>query len=389
MIIYNKTWLKNLDIQRQLQKSLDHGDISNVEYDAIKAKYPQEFYTPNLFIRAGVFILTIIIISFSLLLLFSLLQAPFNTLVLFFISAVCYFTLEFMIKHLYHFNSGVDDALLWVSAGFLTTAFILLLDLVTLSNYASYQLITAAFLFLLGTYFSLRFADLLMTAATFSCLIAFIFLGWLRIGFYSLATMPFLIMLVSGVIYYASVSARAKKAAVWYHNCLSVLQFTSLLTLYAAGNYFVVRELGSELSTGNPVINKGVPLGWFFWGWTFIVPFIYIWFGVKKKSVILLRTGLVLIAAAAFTFRNYHHVLPVESALCLAGILLLIVAYSVTKYLKTPKYGFTHEDKEDGTLLDKIQVESLVVSETFSTQTPQTERMGGGSFGGGGASGNF
>lgn len=388
MIIYNKIWLRNLDIQKQLQKSLNHDDISNAEFNAIKEKYPQEFYTPNLFIRVGMFLLTQIIVSFSFALLL-LMEADFNIGFLVFTGLICYVILEIMIRHKHHFNSGVDDALMWISAGFITAAWVLFLDRFTHYKTVNYELVTAAFLFLLGTFFSLRFADLLMTAVTFFCFIAFVFFGWLQVGFYSLATMPFLIMLFSGIIYFASVSTRAKRAAVWYLNCLAVLQFTSLLTLYAAGNYFVVRELGSELSTNKPAINGDIPLNWFFWIWTCIVPFVYIWFGIKNKSVILLRTGLVLITAAAFTFRNYHHILPVESALCLAGGLLLAAAFGITKYLKTPKYGFTHKDQEDGALLDKIQVESLIVSETFQSQPAEAGRMGGGNFGGGGASGDF
>jgi uncharacterized membrane protein YgcG len=134
-----------------------------------------------------------------------------------------------------------------------------------------------------------------------------------------------------------------------------------------------------------------VPFGFFFWAWTILIPFIYLGLGIKNKDVIILRTGLILVAAAAFTFRNYYHLMPIEGALSIVGIILLGICYMVMKYLKTPKHGFTYEDLEDGNFMDKLKVESLIVSETFSGTQPQGEntRFGGGDFGGGGASGNF
>jgi hypothetical protein len=123
------------------------------------------------------------------------------------------------------------------------------------------------------------------------------------------------------------------------------------------------------------------------------LPFVYLYFGLKKKDEILLRIGLLLIAAAVGTFRYYYHILPTDVVLTLAGTLLLGVVYTVMKYLETPKHGFTYEVLDEKHPMDSLKIESLVVAETFShiQAAPADEgtKFGGGDFGGGGSSADF
>ena len=59
------------------------------------------------------------------------------------------------------------------------------------------------------------------------------------------------------------------------------------------------------------------------------------------------RMGLILIAAIVFTVRYYYHVLPAETAMMLGGLIMIAIAYSLIKYLKEPKYGFTDEEQNN------------------------------------------
>ncbi|MGZ3946191.1 MAG: hypothetical protein ACXVJB_14700, partial [Mucilaginibacter sp.] len=65
MIAYNRTWLANLRLQAVLKDDLSKGRISDDEYKAIDAKYPVGFYTPGVFARIGLFIVTCIVVSFA------------------------------------------------------------------------------------------------------------------------------------------------------------------------------------------------------------------------------------------------------------------------------------------------------------------------------------
>ena len=221
---------------------------------------------------------------------------------------------------------------------------------------------------------------------------AVIYFSWIKTGTLGLATMPFLMMLVSAFIYWLALSNERQKQFINYRNVFSVVQAFSLVTLYAAGNYFIVDYLSAQLHGPLPA-GKELPFGAFFWLWTMLPPFVYVAFGIKRKDLLLLRTGLFLIAAGVLTFRNYYHVLPVDVALCIAGIIILSVVYGVIKYLKTPKYGFTYAEPETANDTDHLKIESLIVAQSFShaPAAPADDgvKFGGGDFGGGGSSGDF
>ncbi|WP_152620344.1 hypothetical protein [Pedobacter lusitanus] len=185
-------------------------------------------------------------------------------------------------------------------------------------------------------------------------------------------------------------SAGSKLKFVHYQHCLLFLQTGSLLTLYLAGNYYVVQQLGNELYGYTSIGPYKVPYPIFFWPWTILVPFIYTGLGIYKKNVILLRTGLVLIAIAAITFKNYYHVLPIEVTLVLIGLFTLAGSYLTIRYLKTPRNGFTSRELQQDTIAGGINMESLIIATTQLDAPKGTEtRFGGGDFGGGGSSSTF
>jgi hypothetical protein len=385
MIAYNKTWLANLRLQQEVKKEEQQGNISYAEFHAIAQKYPVGFYSPNIFVRVGLFILTCVIVSFADGLL-SLMAASGRLIVsfgwFFFLGLLSYIALEVMVSTKHHYRSGVDDALLFISGCLFTIGFVIMLS-------GTHYLPLSGLIFLLTLWLSIRFADMLAAAACCISFLAFIFFGWIRIVPGGLSTAPFVMMLVSGGIYWIASAYSNRKEFINYDNSLVIAKVVSLATLYAAGNYYVIQMLSAEMmgKTGP------VPFGIIFWAWTILVPFIYIGFGIKKKNMILLRVGLILVPAAVVTFRTYYHILPIDAALTIAGAIVLTVVYAVVKYLKTPKHGFTTAEPDEVNLLDHLKAESLIVAETFShaPAAPANDgaKFGGGDFGGGGSSGDF
>jgi hypothetical protein len=106
---------------------------------------------------------------------------------------------------------------------------------------------------------------------------------------------------------------------------------------------------------------------------------------------VLLRVGVILLAAIVFTVPYYHAVLPLEIAMTVGGLILMGIAYALIQYLQQPKNGFTYEAIADKHLLDKMNIEAIVIAETFTAVQPADNHtgFGGGSFGGGGSSGYF
>jgi uncharacterized membrane protein YgcG len=397
MIIYNKTWLDNLKIHHLAEDELNANCITTTELNAIKQKYPVGFYTPGIFIRIGLFILTFIIVGFAtglLSLMISqtrMIDSPGWPL---FLGICVYVMLEIAIRQ-NHYNTGVDNALLWLSAGLITGAFIWFISSLN-NNYTytdSHAFSISIFILLFSSFLTLRFTDMLMGAITCLSFLAAVYFGWQKIGTFGVATLPFMMMLASALIYFAARRFIDHTNTIYYTNCFIIIQLISLITLYMAGNYYIVSELSNELNNNVTVANSSIPFGWFFWGLTICLPFIYLAAGIWKKDIILIRVGLLLVAAAIATFRYYYHVLSAEAALTLGGCILLGAMYGVVKYLKTPKYGFTYADINKADLMNNLKIEALITAEiaghTPTAPTEPTSRFGGGSFGGGGSSSNY
>ncbi|MEP6712948.1 MAG: hypothetical protein ABJA37_11050, partial [Ferruginibacter sp.] len=96
-------------------------------------------------------------------------------------------------------------------------------------------------------------------------------------------------------------------------------------------------------------------------------------------------------AAMVFTIRYYHFIVPLETAMSLGGIGLIIFAWALTRYLQIPRSGFTSEELRMENSIEKMHLESLILAETFARQSIDAgdTKFGGGGFGGGGASGEF
>jgi uncharacterized membrane protein YgcG len=74
----------------------------------------------------------------------------------------------------------------------------------------------------------------------------------------------------------------------------------------------------------------------------------------------------------------------------LGGIILIAVSYALTKLLAQHKKGFTSAELSRRYLMDKMNIEALVIGETFGSTVPANDtKFDGGSFGGGGASGEY
>jgi hypothetical protein len=202
---------------------------------------------------------------------------------------------------------------------------------------------------------------------------------------------PFMAMGVSFGVYLSALKLEKIYTYRHYKSCLNMLQIVALVTLYLAGNYFVVREVSNEMFELDLKPGQDIPGGWLFWIFTILIPPLYIFAGIRKKDGILLRTGLFLIAGIVYTVRTYHSVAPIEVAMTFGGIILIAVAYGLTKLLTPSRRGFTAE-KVDDDVEDALQLESLVIAQTFSHPGgPSQDQfdLGGGSGSGGGASGGY
>ena len=387
MIAYNNEWLGNLLVRRQADKALNNNCISTEERDKVYAAYTAPFYTPNIFVRIGLFVLTWVILIFTMglfsLMLMSGRETTFGSMFLFF-GALAYGALEFMVSK-GHYRSGVDDGLLWAAGICVITGINLLAN--------TPMLVNAIIVFAIAFFLFLRFKAALMAGIALLALLAILFYAGLRLGSTAQLVLPFVLMVASTILYFLCHSQLQSGKWPYYTNGLMVASITALLGLYLAGNYYVVREASVSLLNMQLKEGERLPFGWLFWFFTVAIPLVYIVSGIQKKDALLLRVGLLLVTAIVFTVRYYYHVLPAEIAMVTGGIGFIIIAYALIKYLQQPKYGFTYLEQSDPFLMDKLQVESLVIVQSFTgpaTATPDSgTQFGGGTGSGGGASGEF
>ena len=387
MIAYNTAELDNKDVQDQTRKALAEQLITGEEDTRIRAAYPVTLYTPNLFIRIGLFLLTTVIVIASAGLLALMISSNANSVAvpLLFTGLFSIGILEYLVYRKRHFRSGVDDALLWLAAALILTAIDFFFD-----HVSDLQLWLLAFV--MSLWCTLRFADRIMALAAYSSLLGILFCTVGEWGSTGRLLLPFSIMVVAAATGLISASLYKKRPYRHYRDCLILLKVACLLSFYAAGNIFVVRELQFSFFGWRAAANTPRLLSGFFWIWTLIIPFLYLGRGIQKKDRIFLWMGLALIAAAISTIRYYHALLPLEWAMVIGGALLITVSYTLIKYLRTPRYGLTDREDPGGHPIAGLQLESILIAETFPPATPPVSdgfRFGGGSGGGGGAGGEF
>ena len=387
MIAYNTEWLNNLLIGEELQTAFKKENITTEEYSAAKKLYPVGFYTPNIYIRAGLFILTLIIIGFSYGLIFILFNESnignIFSILCFTFSVLCYVTLELIIKKKHHFKSGVDDALLWASGGLLYAAIFLVSDM----NFV----IPMIFIFIYSIYLTHRFANALMGAVILYSGLLILSLSFFTLLRYTGIFVNLFLFIISGFTYFLSKKAALKINFKFYKNAFIVIQVVALILAYKNINYYFVLFY-MQLNDGKGASNFASVLSILIWILTIALPFCYIYMGIKNKDRLIGRVGLVLIVAIVFTIRQFYSLLPIEILMLSGGVILIALAYYLSKYLQPEKYGFTSLPVSAELSNGRSQIESLIIAETFSGMpqpTTSTTNFGGGNFGGGGASGEF
>jgi hypothetical protein len=385
MIAYNRRSLDNRAIRSKAEKAADRKIITSEEYTRIREAYPSELYTPNIYIRIGLFLLTVLasLCCLGLIVLVSGVSGSNSFGVQFIVlGMMAYAALEIFIRTRKLYCAGVDDALLLVAGGMILVGINIIVDRISPYNQSLLVLLLAA-----GG--AIRYGDRLMTLLAYSALLSLLFHTAVDLGAAARAILPFGVMLVSVAFYLLSTRLFTGQRLRHYHSCLLLLRVAALLSFYLAGNYYVIRQLNELIMT----TDGPVSLGWLWWLLTAVIPVFYIVKGIQKKDSIFIWTGLVLIAASIFTVRYYYHILSPELAMIIGGVILVAGAYGLIRYLHPSKHGFTSASPDEPHILGSLPVEGLILAETFKAAGAQPAgpdiRFGGGSGGGGGAGGEY
>lgn len=178
-----------------------------------------------------------------------------------------------------------------------------------------------------------------------------------------------------------------KKVSEFYKNPLQAVEVLSLLLAYFSVNYLVVREFAQDLMGILVTPTNDIPLAFAFYFFTFAVPAVYLFFGIKEKNKTMLWVGIFTVGFSIFTIRFYYHIMPPEWALLLGGIGLAVISLLLIRKLKHKERGVTFQKDRmhDSKALSVAQ--AVIVNSHGLGHGPAQGNMpfGGGGFSGGGA----
>lgn len=384
MIAYNRAGLDALLTRDFANQWHEKGLLSGERRQAIQDQNPVGFYSPNVFVRIGLAVFCLILLL-AMMGLAGLIVEPRTEagLAIFsiFWGVVWLWGLEnIVIRRYRHYGSGLDDMLLYAG---------------TMAIYGGIcsQLPSGAWP--LGWYFvalpflvagSIRYLDRLMALAAVMCALLIVVEIVRHIPGLALYLLPFSGMLFSAGVWYFARNRRQRVDLRHWDGVLLTVELLCLLIFYASGNYWVVQQAGAAWFS-----LEQAPFPWFFWTFTFAVPGLYIFRGLRRKDRLMLDAGIGCAVAAIVTFRYYHHVLPLAWAAAIGGTVLFIIAYLSIRYLRKNQLSYTYEADGKITVLQQAgeHIFEHTIAGESATTPPKKENMGGGQFGGGGSGGDF
>ncbi|UXP32499.1 hypothetical protein N6H18_00725 [Reichenbachiella agarivorans] len=364
-----KTWYKQ-------------GWINEEQWSVIREQYQTKLYSPSVIMRILLFVVTLIGISTVL--------TPFAfafeidseigirvMMVLVGIASLLFTELK-MIKDSHHYKSGVTEAGYYVGGSFL------FLGVLGFDMESEWVYIAVAFLFLVGA--SIRYMDLLALGAAVLCFVYLLFYVFTSV----IAFLPFLVMIVFAGLFFLSQRLQKVVDGLIWEDHFIIFDTMALMLIYLGGNYFVVREmsvgmLGVEVSEGGDI-----PFAFLFYAFTFLIPVGYLVWGIVKKEILFIRVSLLTLTLSVITIKYYYGLDYPEVTVTIAGAVMILAAIGVMNYLKIDRKGFTREPLVQSKW-ENSDMTAFIASQTLGGHQIQDDGFSGqgGTFGGGGASGEF
>jgi hypothetical protein len=380
MKAYNTTWIQNLQLRKTLRELYQQNIISKIQLDEGISKLEVGFYKPNWFIRIGLFIFTTIAVSFT----FGLLYLAFSpdlighSVLLFLFGIISFVVLEMSIRLKNMHHSGIDNALLYMGSGLIYISIFPIFGVQTESFFYS------LFLLIVLIPCIIRYADPIITLVAGFAVYALLFYG-LKDSKMGQSLLPFVCMIFSGLQYYY---VSKSKFGFYYKTCLTILEAIALFMLILSSNYFVIRELNADILGQVP--SREITLAPLFWTLTFITPLGILFLAIKQKDQIALIISLLGLSLGIYTVRQYNSIMPLPWALCVGGIVIILLVIWAIKYFLPERHGISSKSVEKNELQNLEGIMTGLLNPTkLQSQSNDFEYGGGGGFSGGGATDSY
>ncbi len=358
--------LEKMHILSTSKNLFKNGIIDGDQWNTIKEDYKTRIYSPPFYIKLPLFVISNLGLLFGFGLLFLIVFlfdvldidekdgiALIRILALFGGLTLIFLTEIILIKSSSHFNSGVTEAGIYSGFSLMVFGLFGFEDIGTL-----FYLITAL---LCTTFVAIRYLDSIALIAAIFSLGGIFFTLALMIGDLVEALLPFILMGVYGGVYFLSIKLQEKIPSVVFENHFIITKALSLLFIYLAGNYFIVRELSVELMGLNLSENQDIPFSFLFYFITIIIPVIYFYIGIKKRSLLFIRIGSLTVVLTGLTFYFYYLDTYTIYVAVLTGAMFILATFLLFKKLKLKESGYTSEKLLDDSWATK-EITSIVAS---------------------------
>ncbi|CAM4112727.1 MULTISPECIES: hypothetical protein [Flavobacterium] len=389
MISYDKKLLENTYLVNEAKSLETSGFISQEQVAAIKNNFTALKTQDNLFIRICLFLLGSILylsicgaIGFLGLNSFNSDSDTSMSILIFIFGLTGFLTTEFiLVRTKNYFGNGLDDS-------FIIGMQIAFNGLILFFNNS--DMVFCFSIFSISTLCYFRYLHLVSLLASYISVIALLFFIFIDYIHYGAEILPFILFFFGIGSYLFSKKITSKIKTPYYSAGILLISNLGLILTYLSMNYFIVRELSNEINSSRGEI----PMAWLFYSFTILIPLFYLFYSIKTKNKPMLWIGGLTMAFTVFTIRYYHHIMPTEISLTLAGIILFSIAFLAIRKLKMKESGITFLPDRFEPSNSLLNIETLASASQFGIQTEDQTTdspmdFGGGGFSGGGAGESF
>lgn len=382
-ISYNIDELEKKQILSESKTLYKSKMINGTQYDKIREEIKSELYSPTIFIRILLFILSYIgmtTVIGPIGMIFSAVgETGYRILAVLLGVSLIWFTETVLILGKNHYKSGVTEAGIYSG-----TLFIMFGVLGFGENIEIGYLILG---FLFSAIIAVRYLDLLALLVSMTCFSDLLYKTIHAIGGLTEAFMPFIFFFIFLSVFLACTAIEKRLKSFVFNDHLIIAKTLSLLVIYASVNYFVVRELSVNLMGLTLAKGQDIPLAIIFYILTALLPLLYIYYGIVKRSVLFLRVGLLICTISVITFKYYFSLGMPVITFTVAGIILIAISLWLMNYLKIMRNGFTRENLINDKWMSQ-NLSAIIISQTLGGNKlidNKNGSFGGGRSGGGGS----
>jgi len=387
VISYNLDELEKKRILLEAKTLYNSKLIDKTQFDKIRDEIKSNLYSPTILIKVLLFILsffgmTTVIGPIGL--IFSMVgEIGFRIIAVIIGLSFIWVTENFIIFGKNHYKSGITEA------GIYSGTLFIMFGILGFGENIEIGYLILGFLF--SAIITVRYLDLFALIIAIGCFSNLLYKIIHTIGGFTEAFMPFIFFLIFLIIFLACINIEKKLKSFVFDNHFIITKTISLLVIYASVNYFVVRQLSINLLGITLTKDEDIPFAIIFYILTILLPLLFIYYGVIKRSVLILRVGLLTCAMSVLTFKYYFSIgIPVIS-FTVAGIILITISLWLMNYLKIIRNGFTRDKLLNDKWISQ-DLNAIIISQTLGGNKlidNKSESFGGGSSGGAGASSNW